>query len=64
MCGRKSVARMERVKLNGKGTVVSHSVIHDAPARYEMMKPYVLAIVEMGEDCRLTSQIMTSTPRR
>ena len=64
MCGRKSVARMERAKLNGKGTVVSYSVIHDAPAQYEMMKPYVLAIVEMEEDCRLTSQIMTSTPRR
>src|SRR4030067_3262490 len=58
MCGRKSVGQMERGKLNGKGTVVSYSVIHDAPAQYEMMKPYVLAIVEMEEGCRLTSQVI------
>ena len=62
MCGRKSVGQMERVKLNGKGTVVSYSVIHDAPAQYEMMKPYVLAIVEMEEGCRLTSQIIDVDP--
>ena len=53
---------MERVKLNGRGTVVSYSVIHDAPAQYEMMKPYGLAIVEMEEGCRLTSQIIDVDP--
>src|SRR5438309_11985833 len=57
-CGRRSFGKMERVKLKGNGTVVSFSVIHDAPAAYEMMKPYVLAIVEMEEGVRLTSQII------
>ena len=51
---------MERVKLKGNGTVVSYTVIHDAA--YEMMKPYVLAIVEMAEGCRLTSQIIDVNP--
>ena len=53
---------MESVKLSGRGTVVSWTVIHDAPAAYEMMKPYVLAIVEMEEGCRLTSQIIDVDP--
>ena len=53
---------MERVKLKGKGTVVSYTVVHDAPAQYEMMKPYVLAIIEMEEGCRLTSQVIDVNP--
>ena len=53
---------MERVKLSGKCTVVSYTVVHDAPAQYEMMKPYVLAIVEMEEGCRLTSQVIDADP--
>src|SRR5437867_11233587 len=61
-CGRRSFGKMERVKLKGNGTVVSFSVIHDAPATYEMMKPDVLAIVEMAEGRRLTSQIIDVDP--
>ena len=61
-CGRKSVGKMDRVKLSGKGTVVSYTVVHEAPAQYEMMKPYVLAIIEMEERCRLTSQIIDVDP--
>src|SRR2546426_12724748 len=41
---------------------VSFSVIHDAPAAYEMMKPYVVANVEMAEGCRLTLQITDVDP--
>ena len=61
-CGRRSFGKMERVKLKGNGTVVSYTVIHDAPGAYEMMKPYVVAIVEMEEGCRLTSQIIDVDP--
>ena len=32
------------------------------PAQYEMMKPYVLAIIELGDGCRLTSQIIGVDP--
>lgn len=48
MCGRESAGRMERVKLSGRGTIVSYSVVREAPPPYEMMKPYVLAIIEMA----------------
>jgi len=49
---------MERFKLGGKGTVVTYTVIHDAPAQFELQKPYVMAIVEMDEGVRLTSQVI------
>jgi len=57
-CGRKSVGKMQRLKLAGKGTVVTYTVIHDAPAQFEMQKPYVMAIIEMDEGVRLTSQLI------
>ena len=57
-CGRRSFGRMLRIKLAGKGTVVTFTVIHDAPEAFELMKPYVLAIVELDEGARLTSQII------
>ena len=63
-CGRRSLGRMESVKLKGKGTVVSYTVIHEAPSQYEMMKPYVLAIIELEEGCRLTSQIIDVDPAK
>lgn len=49
---------MEKLKLAGKGTVVTYTVIHDAPAQFEMQKPYVMAIVEMDEGVRVTSQVI------
>jgi len=57
-CGRRSFGRMQRFKMAGKGTVVTFTVIHDAPEAFELMKPYVLAIVELDEGARLTSQII------
>jgi uncharacterized OB-fold protein len=61
-CGRKSIGNMERVKLSGRGVVVSYTVVHDAPAQFEMLKPYVLAIVELEEGARVTSQIVDVGP--
>jgi len=53
---------MERVKLKGKGTVVSYTVIHEAPAQDKMMKPYVLVIIQLEEGCRLTAQVIDVDP--
>lgn len=62
VCGRKSLGKMERFRLGGGGKVVTYTVIHDAPAQFEMQKPYVVAIVEMDEGVRLTSQIIDVEP--
>src|SRR2546427_8145326 len=61
-CGRRSFGKMERVKLKGNGTVVSFSFFFKQKTAYEMMKPYVVAIVEMEEGCRVTSQIVDVDP--
>lgn len=57
-CGRKSIGRMQRLKLSGRGKIVTYTVVHDAPSWLEMMKPYVLAIIETDEGVRLTSQVI------
>jgi len=61
-CGRQSLGRMARMKMAGKGTLVSYTVIHDAPAAFELLKPYVLGIIELDEGARLTSQIIDVDP--
>lgn len=61
-CGRKSVGKMERLPLTGHGTVVSYTVVHDAPKGFETIIPYVLAIVELEEGARLTTQIIDCEP--
>lgn len=61
-CGRKSIGRMERLKLGGKGSVVTYTVIHEAPSQFEMQKPYVVAIIELEEGVRLTSQVIDVKP--
>ena len=57
-CGRKSVGKMQTFKLAGKGTVVTYTTIYDAPSQFDMQKPYVMAIIEMDEGVRLTSQLI------
>ena len=61
-CGRKSVGKMQTYKLGGKGTVVTHTTIYDAPSQFDMQKPYVMAIIQMDEGVRLTSQLINVKP--
>ncbi len=61
-CGRKSVGKMVSHKLSGKGTVVTHTTIYDAPSQFDMQKPYVMAIIQMDEGVRLTSQLIDVKP--
>jgi scaffold protein (connect acetoacetyl-CoA thiolase and HMG-CoA synthase) len=53
---------MHRLRLGGKGTVVTYTIIHDAPAQFELQKPYVMGIIEMDEGVRLTSQLINVKP--
>lgn len=61
-CHRRSLGKMERFKLNGKGKVVTFTVVHEAPEPFEMQKPYILAIVEMDEGPRITAQLIDCHP--
>ncbi len=42
----------------GRGKVVTYSVIRTASDQFSNMTPYVLAIIELEEGCRLTSQVI------
>lgn len=61
-CGRKSVGKMTTYKLGGKGSVVTYTTIYDAPSQFDMQKPYVMAIIQMDEGVRLTSQLIDVKP--
>lgn len=61
-CHRRSIGKMEPIKLRGEGEVVTFSIVHDAPSQLEMMKPYVIAIVQMKEGVRITGQVIDCEP--
>lgn len=49
---------IEDFKFNGKGEVVTFTVIHTAAEGFENQTPYVLAIIKLDEGPSLTSQII------
>ena len=57
-CRRASLGKMEKVKLSGKGKVVSYSTIHDGLPDFQMQLPYTVAIIELEEGARITGQIV------
>lgn len=61
-CHRKSIGKMERIHLSREGTVVSYSIVHDAPHSFKMEKPYAIAMIELEGCCRLTAPIIDCDP--
>src|SRR5437879_12848772 len=59
-CGRRSVGKMERVQLSGKGAGVTYTVIHDAQAKFEMQKPHAMDDIDTCDGGRRTR----GAPRR
>jgi uncharacterized OB-fold protein len=57
-CRRASMGKMENIKLSGKGTVVSYSVVHEGLPAFQMQIPYTMAIIELEEGTRITGQIV------
>ena len=60
--GRDSIGNMVDYQFNGTGTVVSSTVVHQAQSGYEMFGPYCMAIIELEEGPRLTSQVVDCDP--
>jgi uncharacterized OB-fold protein len=57
-CRRKSIGKMKDVKFSGKGTVVTYTIIHEAPKDFEGQAPYPMAIIQLDEGPKLTAQIV------
>ncbi len=46
------------VKLHDEGKVVTFTVIHVAPDQFATQTPYIVAIVELNDGVKITSQIV------
>jgi uncharacterized OB-fold protein len=44
------------------GEVYSYSLVHEAPAAFEMQKPYVVAMIKMDEGVMMTAQLTDCEP--
>jgi hypothetical protein len=63
VCHRKSIGKMECLNLKGVGEVYTFAVVHEAPSQFEILKPYVVAMVKMEEGVMLTSQVLDVDPK-
>jgi uncharacterized OB-fold protein len=63
VCHRKSIGKMECMNLKGEGEVYTFTVVHEAPSQFEILKPYVVAMVMMDEGVMLTSQLIDTDPQ-
>lgn len=61
-CRRKSIGKMEKVRLKGEGEIFSYSVVHDAPSQLEILKPYVMAMIKLDEGIMITAQVIDCEP--
>jgi uncharacterized OB-fold protein len=57
-CRRKSIGKMEEIKLSGKGEVVTYSIIHVGPSGFDEQTPYPIAIIKLEEGPQITAQIV------
>jgi uncharacterized OB-fold protein len=50
------------MKFSGRGTVYAHTVIHAPPEGFESFSPYAVAIVQLNEGPKVTSQVVDCKP--
>ncbi|MCL2608049.1 MAG: Zn-ribbon domain-containing OB-fold protein [Methanomassiliicoccaceae archaeon] len=57
-CRRSSMGKMNAYKLKAEGTVFTYSIIHDAPAENNSIKPYAVAMILTDDDVLITGQLV------
>ncbi len=55
-CRRKG--KLEDIKFSGNGKIHSYSIIHTPTEEFKIISPYVVAIIELEEGAKITSQIV------
>jgi len=58
-CGSKE---FEKVRLSDKGKVVTFTVIRVASEQFATQTPYVVAVVELSDGARITTQVVDCRP--
>lgn len=61
-CHRESIGKLEPYRFSGQGTVVGYTTVHQAQQGYELFGPYIVALVELAEGARLTTQLIDVEP--
>lgn len=56
------LGKLDAVKLNGAGEIVTYTVIHTAPEAFDKQTPYIMAIVKLDDGPSLTTQIVDCDP--
>ena len=59
-CRRKG--ELENIQLKGKGKIYTYSVITTPTDEFKTIAPYVVAIIELEEGAKITSQIVDCNP--
>lgn len=62
-CRRESIGRITQRQLSGRGSILTATVVHQPAEGFELQAPYVMAIVELEEGCRLMSQVVDVEPK-
>lgn len=55
--------KIEDIKLSGKGKIYTYSVINTPTEEFKTLAPYVVAIIELEEGTKITSQIVDCNPK-
>ena len=58
VCHRKSVGKIEKIRLRGEGKIFSLTEVHEGLEELSTQKPYVVAMVEMEEGVKVTGQVI------
>jgi len=61
-CHRKSVGKIERVRLSSEGTVFSFTEVHEGLEELGKQTPYMIAMVELAGGVRVTGQVADCDP--
>ena len=61
-CRRESLGKMKPRPLSGRGKILTWTIVHQPADGFELQVPYVMAIVELEERCRIMSQVVNVDP--
>jgi len=62
VCPRCKSKEFEKIKLADTGKIVTYTTIRVAPDRFAAQVPYSIAIVELNDNVRITTQVVDCKP--
>ncbi|MHA1754144.1 MAG: Zn-ribbon domain-containing OB-fold protein, partial [Candidatus Odinarchaeia archaeon] len=62
ICSKCKSKELEIIPLPRKGKVVTYTVVHNAPQNYKVYVPYIVALIELENGVRVTSQLTDCDP--